>query len=47
MFRTASRPACAAGTRERIVECYSTARMANAYAQIYRELWSRHGRLAA
>ena len=47
MCRAASRPACAAGTRERIVECYSTARMANAYAQIYRELWSRHGRLAA
>jgi glycosyltransferase involved in cell wall biosynthesis len=47
MCAAALRPLCAAGTRERVVERYSTARMAHAYAQIYRELWSCRGRLAA
>jgi len=33
--------------RRRVVEHYSTARMAAAYAQVYAELRSHHGRLAA
>ena len=47
MCAAAQRPACTALVRERIVERYSTVRMAHAYANIYRELWSCHGRLAA
>jgi glycosyltransferase involved in cell wall biosynthesis len=44
---TALRTVRGAATRERIVERYSTVHMAAAYAQIYRELWSGRGRLAA
>jgi glycosyltransferase involved in cell wall biosynthesis len=47
MRRAMSSPADAARLRERVVQRYSLARMADAYAGLYREVWRDRERAAA
>lgn len=47
MCNAARRPAPGGALRARVLERYSTARMAAAYAQVYAEIGNGHGRLAA